>query len=307
MPKTPAQLASSISKVPYWWAYAIGIVLIILSAWLWWTKIYLHPSNVFWAMLDNSLQTRSVSIETKQAQQGRSVEQYVQFELGSVDRARSLATVKQGETTIKSELIGTPDDTYSRYRSIETNQKNAQGKALNVSKVEGVWSKNDKTADGSGQQLFAQATIGIGLPLGSVPVPVGEVSPQQREALLKQIRDNNVYDASFKDIVKKRVNGRLEYTYTANMQTILYVRMMKTFANDLGLKHLDAIDPNQYSSSAPIAVQLTVDALSRRLVEISVAGGGYAQRYVSYGVSVTAPIPQNPISATELQRRLGEL
>lgn len=309
MSKTPVQAIAAIAKQPYSWAYALGTVLLIASGIVWWSNVYMHPSNVFWGMIESSLSTRSTTIQTKQSSEQGSVEQYVQFELGGVNRARSLATVKQGDTIVKTELIGTPTETYSRYRNIDTNQKNAAGKPLDVSKIEGIWSKrdNDPGSGEAGQQLFAQATIGIGLPLGSVPVPVGELTPSQRQALLKQIKDSNVYDTSFKKVVKTQVNGRLHYTYTVKMQTILYVRMMKTFAQDLGLANLQNIDPNEYANSPTLNVQLRVDAKSRHLAEVSVEGGGYSQRYVSYGVPVLTDIPKKAISNDELQKRLSEL
>ena len=308
MSKTPAQLVTSLTKKPYWWAYAIGIVLIITSGILWWTKVYLSPSQVFWGMLDSSLSTRSATIQTKQSNQQGVAEQYVQFELGGVDRAHSLATVKQGATTIETEIVGTPDVTYSQYRYIKTDQKNAAGKPLNTSKIEGVWAKRDsKDTTAAGSPLFAQAVLGVGLPLGAVPVPIGDVTPEQRAALLKQMRDHSVYDVSFKDVIKKRADGRLQYTYTTKIQAILYIRLMKNFAKDLGLSQLDDVDPNQFSGSQPINVQLTVDALSRHLVEVSVQGGGYSQRYSGYGVPVRAELPAKSISSAELQKRLQEL
>lgn len=258
-------------------------------------------------MLEQSLATRSVTMETKQAQQGQGIEQYVQYELGHVDRARSIATIKQGESTVKTELVGTPGDTYSRFLSVDTTQKGANGKALDFSKVEGVWVKNETGADGAAQPLFAQAVIGFGVPMGSVPVPIGAVSTTQRAELMKYIKESGVYGVSFKDATKKRVNGRLEYSYTVKIQTILYARMMKSFAGNLGLSQLDNLDPNQYAGAEPMTVQLTVDALSRQLVAVRAEGAGYTVRYSSYDVPLRVDIPTKSISNEELQKRLGEL
>ena len=83
--------------------------------------------------------------------------------------------------------------------------------------------------------------------------------------------------------------------------------MLKSFAAGVGLDNLKAVEPNSFSGSAPIEVKLTVDALSRRLVGVSLAGTEYMQTYSGYGVPVNASVPTKAISNEELQRRLADL
>jgi hypothetical protein len=262
-------------------------------------------------MVNNSLSTRGVTIEISQTNEQSSVKQLVQMELGSTNKAHSLTTLRQGNTEVKTEIIGTRDTDYTRYRSIDTDQKNAQGKSLDVSKVVGVWSKSDGTKQtetgASSNQLFSQVLLGIGLPVGSVPVPIGEVTAGQREDMVRQIRDNNVYEISFKDVKKERKDGRLRYTYEAKIQTILYVRMMKQFGENLGLTELSKVDPNSYQTTEPLNVKLTVDAVSRQLVSIENTQAQYKQTYSGYGLPLKVAIPKQTITAAELQKRLTEL
>ncbi|HSD56272.1 MAG TPA: hypothetical protein VLA92_03900 [Candidatus Saccharimonadales bacterium] len=303
---------SVITNRPYWYMYVAGVVLLLLSGYLWWNKVYLSPERAFWGMVSNSLSTSGVTIETEQSADQSKLKQIVQMELGATNRAHSLTTLTQGQTEVKTEIIGTKDADYTRYRSIKTDQKNAQGKALDVSKVENVWSKSDDTqqtdTQASGHQLLAQAVLGIGLPVGSVPVPIGDVSAGKREDLVRQIKSQNVYETSFKakDVVKEKKDGRTQYTYTVKIQTILYVRLMKEFAKDLGMKELDSVDPNTYQTTAPLNVKLTVDPVSRQLVAID-TGQGYKQTYAGYGLPLKVEIPKKPITAEELQKRLSEL
>ncbi|HYH75440.1 MAG TPA: hypothetical protein VD735_05775 [Candidatus Saccharimonadales bacterium] len=310
MSETKSRL-SFITSRPYWWVYAIGTVILIASAWTWWTKVHLAPNNVFWGMMENSLQTKGVTIETNQQSQGRSAKQLVQFELGATNRAYSFSTINQGATRVQTEIIGTRDADYSRYRSIQTDEKNADGKKLDTSKILGVWAKSDDVQQSatqqSGNQLFAQAVIGTGLPLGGVPVPLGDLTPKQRTKMLDQIREQGVYDTSFKDVVKRREDGRLLYTYRTKIQSILYVQLMKNFAKDLGFSELAAVDPNTYQNSEPIQVDLTVDAKTRRLVAVLNNQSGAKQEYRAYGLPLDVQIPQKTISSAELQKRLSEL
>lgn len=296
---------------PYWWMYLAGIVILFATGWLWWTKVYMSPERVFWGMLDSSLTTRGVTLETTQASEQGSIRQLVQVELGTTNRAHSLATLKQGATEVKTEIIGTRDTDYTRYRSIRTDQKNAQGKPLDTAKVVNVWSKSDNQqqseTQSSGHQLFAQAVLGIGLPVGTVPVPIGAVSPAVHDELIQEMRSQGVYQTSFKDVKKTRKDGRLLYTYNVKIQTILYVRLMKNFAKQVGLHELDKVDPNAYQSTQPLTVSLVVDALARQLVEVDSGQAGYSQKYKGYGLPLKVSLPKHTISASELQQRLTEL
>ncbi len=263
-------------------------------------------------MLDNSLATTGVTMQMTQSSGSDQLKQYTQMELGTVRKAHALTILKQSSTEVKTEIIGTPSSDYTRYRSIKTDQKNKDGKLLDFSKVLGVWSKSDdvqQTAtQSSGHQLFAQVVLGIGLPVGSVPVPIGAITDAQRDNLVRGIKSDNMYDVSFKGsaVKKERKNGHLQYTYSVKIQTILYVRYMKEFAKDLGFHELDSVDPNTYQSAAPLNVKLTVDAYSRQLVAVD-TGQGYTQTYGGYGLPLRVAIPTHAITSKELQDRLSNL
>lgn len=274
--------------------------------------MYLNPKRVFWSMLDNSLSTQGVTVEMLQQSGSDQLKQYTQMELGATDKAHALTILRQGTSEVRTEIIGTQNADYTRYLSIKTSQKGANGKPLDFSKVLKVWAKSDDsqqtTTQSGGHQQFAQAVLGIGLPVGSVPVPIGAVTSSQRQSLVGGIKGDGMYNVSFKDgdVKKERKNGRLLYTYSAKIQTILYVRYMKEFAKDLGFHELDSVDPNTYQSAAPLNVKLTVDAHSRQLVGVD-TGQGYTQTYSGYGLPLQVGVPGHPISSAELQRRLSNL
>jgi hypothetical protein len=177
--------------------------------------------------------------------------------------------------------------------------------------VVNVWAKSDDVAQsgtqGSGHKLFAEAVLGIGLPIGTIPVPIGEVAPKHRESMLRQIRDNKPYKVSFKDVKKERKDGRLLYTYEVEIQTILYVSLMKDFAKRLDLHELDQVDPNTYKTAQPLKTKLTIDATARQLVGVDNGQQGVAQAYRGHGLPIKVTLPKDYISAGELRQRLLEL
>jgi hypothetical protein len=308
---TLSKRVSFVTSRPFWWVYVIGVFILLASACLWWTKIHMGPERVFWGMLENSLSTRGVTVEISQETEQNKLKQLIQTEHGTKNQAHSLSMLTQGKTEVKTEIIGTRDTDYTRYLSIKTDQKNAKGEPLDVSRIVKVWSRSDDTAQSetqaSGHQLFAQAVLGIGLPIGTIPVPIGEVAPKHRENILRQIRDNKLYDISFADVKKERKDGRLLYTYDAEIQTILYVSLMKDFAKTMDLHELDQVDPNTYKTAQPLSVKLIVDARSRQLVGVTNKQEGFVQAYRGYGLPVKAALPKDAISTAELRQRLTEL
>ena len=286
---------------PYLWAYVVGATLLLICGCLWWLTVFTGPKHVFWSMLENSLHTESVVMRSDQSSGPNHLRQSTHVDTGA-GMARSLTTIKEGVAEVKTETIGTKDADYTRYVSIASDTN------ADVSKVVGVWSRSDTTAQtetqASGHDLYAQATLGIGLPLGSVPVPIGNVSPAKRQELLDFIHAQQIYKPDFSKVKKEYKDGRLLYTYDVTVQAVLYVSLMKAFAKDLGLHELEAANPNSYQSNPIIKVSLTVDALSHRLARVNFVEAGYSQAYESYGLPLETSVPKKTISSAELQKRL---
>lgn len=289
---------------PYLWAYIVGSVALIASSILWWFFVYLGPQHVFWSMIHSSLASASVTTVSSQKSGANSLEQLVHVDTQK-QLAQSLTTLKQDNTTVKTEIIGTTAADFTRYLAIESQAK------ADTSKVKNVWSKSDDTkqtdTQAGGHQLYAQAALGIGLPIGSVPVPIADMPADRRQALYEYIRNQNVYQPDFAHVKKERKEGRLLYTYDVKIQTVLYVSLMKAFAKDLGLHELDAANPNSYQNNPLITVSLTVDALSHQLSSVNFTQLGYSMKYTAYGVALQVMPPKQFISNAELQQRLGAI
>jgi hypothetical protein len=290
-------------KSPLTWLYGAGIVLLAAAAWIWCFKVSIAPERVFWTTINRGLTAHGITIQAEQDSNGTHVKQTIRSSLGGDNLSQTITTLSQAGTKVTNETLGTPDADYTRYRSFKTDQKRADGGKLNFSKVLNVWAKGQQGS----AQFFQQAVFGASLPIGGMGVPIGHLSPENRSKLVKQVRDDVVYQVDFKKVKKAHVHGRLQYTYTASVQTVAYVAMMKQFSQSIGLHGLDQLDPADYKGQKPFTLQITVDARAQQVVSIFSPDSKAKQTYLNYDVPVRVEVPKKTISSAELQKRLSNL
>lgn len=275
--------------------------MLVLAGWLWFARISVEPERVFWGAVERGLSTSSVTMRGEQSYDGMTSEQIVRYSLGAENLSHALTTLSQGGTTIKNEIIGTPDMDYIRYLSIQADPQQADGDA-DFSSVIGVWAEGQ-----GGAQLFGQSLFGAGMPAGVIGMPIGQVSPDDRTQLLQQIKDDVVYQVDFDKVKKEREDGRLLYVYDVNVQPVAYIALMKSFFQKLGLRDLDAADPSAYAGQQAFQLQIAIDARARQMVRVTSPDTGATQTYSDYGVPVQLQIPDDAISFSELQKRISDL
>lgn len=307
MPRLNAKKYFSKKYLVHWLAFA-GVVVLVGAALLWWCRVQVQPERVFQGMLEQSLRTGGVTMQALQDDNGSEVDYTLRYSLGAEPKAHSIVKINQPGVRVITETIGTQAADFTRYIDIETDQVGEDGQPMDTSSIEGVWARDDNNQ----QSLVSQAMLGLSLPLGALPVPVAELGPEARQELLTQITNDRVYDVDYQNVEKSREDGRLRYTYNVSVQIILYASMMKTFAAQVGLHEFDDLDPNQYSGSPPLELQMTVDVRSRNLVEVRLPGQAegepeYVQTFSGHGIFADVAVPEDYITSAELQQRLQEL
>jgi hypothetical protein len=173
--------------------------------------------------------------------------------------------------------------------------------------VLGKWAQASaaNTADqSSSTPFFIQTMLGIG---GGNLVPMANLSAAQRQSLLTQLHNSVVFDTSFSNVQKHKLNGRQVYTYSVNVEPVAYVGFEKAFAADVGIKALEQTDPDSYQGQQAIQVQLTVDVRSHQLAEVSYVGAQHQEFFSSYGVPLNVKIPKATISAQTLQNLVSQV
>lgn len=218
-----------------------------------------------------------------------------------------MTSLKSIKSTVKTETISTPTRDSVRYTSVTTEQKTKLGKPFDFSPILGKWAASDlknTSTTSSATGLFAQTALGV---LGGNLLPQANISADQRKDLLKHLHNEVVFDTSYTDVKKTKQNGRPIYTYTVKIQPVAYVGFEKAFAQYLGLKVLDDIDPNKYQNESAIKVNVSVDAWSHQLRAIIFPGQDHQESYTSYGVNSSVSTPNATITGAELQSLLSKI
>lgn len=280
---------------------AAGIILLVISSYMWWVKVYNSSQSVFWGMLDNSLATSSITRHVLEKQPGSSLDRFTRLQTGSTNASQTLEFTSQATTAITKETIGTPSIDYARYAAIRTEQKTGSGKPVNFSKVEGVWGKSPDVPTGQTPQVqyFVQALLGT--------VPFADLTHDQRQSLVKFIHDKNVYQTTYNDAKSAKENGQTVYIYKVQINAQAYFEMLQQFVKDLGLPDVPGLDPSAYVHVAPLVVQFTIAKTSRELTKISYPSTNQVEFYSDYGLIRPVTLPAKTIPISELQNRIQNL
>lgn len=278
-----------------------GVILLLFVAWAWWHFVRSDAERTFYGALENSLKTKNVTRQIKQADPGQTLEQTVSLSLAPDHLVQGQTTISGEEprTIVQTETIGTPRADYVRYTEIDTDQTNDSGEAMDFGEVLNIWSKTD--APDSSQttgELYGESVLGL--------VPVGNLPAAQRKVLMDYIKDNRVYQFDKSSVKKETKNGRPVYAYTLTVPAEGWVGMLKIFAAAIGLTQLDAVEPSAYKDAQPIELEMTIDVWSRLISGISY-GQERREQFSSYGVLREITLPDDSISVDELQKRLQNL
>ena len=239
------------------WLVVGGILLLVISAFVWWTQVYENPYNVYWGMLDSSLQVSSVTKHITQNSQGANLDQYITLEFGANNLAHGKTILKNATSTVTTESIGTLGSNYVRYTDIRSSQKDPQGKSLQFGAVLGKWAKSpvaNTAAQTASTPFLVQAMIGLS---GGNLVPMGNLSAAERQNLVRQLHQNAIFNTAFGNVKKQKANGKTVYVYAVAIEPVAYVAFEKNFAADTGVKSLQNIlEPKMPSALGACTISL---------------------------------------------------
>lgn len=296
-------VSSKVSKVftPVTVMVYLAVLVLAGSAWAWWHYIYNSPDRVFWDMVGNNLQTSAVTQKSVQDDGQQKVEQITVLQTTPQQLVNSRTTMIQRTpvTRIVTENIGTPVLDYVRYTDIATSQKNTNGKTVDFSPILNKWGKatvaDPRITNG---QFYSQATLSA--------IPFGSLNGVDRDKLIKHVKANHTYTVLSSTTQKKE--GRTVYNIKVRVDMVGYIKMLKEYADDVGLNQLKEVDATQYESQSPVTIEVQVDGWSHTLNSVSYNDGERVDTFSAYGTTTALQgEPKGAISVEELQYKLQSI
>ena len=288
-----------------WRTLGIGLpIILLIGSFIWWQAVWTDPTHVFEDMLANNLTATSVTKAITAGTSAQGVEQTVRLEMGGTNATAWLVTARQGNSIVTTESISTPTTGYIRYVKIAKAQKTGKSTNYNFANVINQWAKSDGQTDSQLNTLFNQSLLDI---TNAPAPPIGNLPLDQRTDALHFMRTEKVFTPDYSKVKSQTVDGRSVYTYQVSVKLAPYVRLMQAFAQDLGLKGLESIDPSQYSTLPPLTMSVSVDKTSHQLLRITYAPSSFTQDYSSWGLDTPLTLPHATLTTTQLQQRLQAL
>ena len=275
----------------------IAVIIFSVSGVAWWKHVYNSPRRVFEGMLRTNLSTASVTRTTVLDQQGGTVEKVEQLSFVPTVAGRTADVIKQqsaeGDTNVIRETIGTTTKDYIRYISIRTAQKGANGKPLNYDPVLNIWGESAQA------QSYQKTVLGL--------IPFANLKPADVDAMFRKLQDKKVYTVDYSKVEPKRIDGKSTLVFAVTINTAQYVEVIKDIAKTGGFNDFADLNPADYKDSAPIEVKLTVDKLSRHLLEADFVASAQKETYSAYGLSTPVSLPSKTIPLELLQQQVQEV
>jgi hypothetical protein len=286
-------------------ASVLGVVLLVVSGYLAYTRLYLSKDRRFWIAIENSMSTQSYVREITAGGTGNRTVEKTRYTFGPQATIEKLTSVGAKSATTESNVVtqtvATPSAQFVSYVDITTSEKKPNGDAYNFDSVKGVWARQaEATTQEEADQLkqdFVQQHVTI--------VPFGNLSGVARRNLLQELKSSGVYEIDRLNIVKQEIDGKNYMAYPVRVHLKKYVSILQKHFYELGYGTFSALDPSQYTETAKYNATLLLDMNGTTLR--GMATSTQTELYVNYGTSRKTTIPTNAISLDDLQSRLQAL
>lgn len=289
----------SVNSISLIWLVVAGFVFLAAAGFIWYSRIYLQPENVFWGTIENNLATSGVTRQVSRESDEQTSTQYTRLQAGQ-KASELLEVVKQKNgNSVKRQTVGTVGADFARYAEISSNRKDASGQPLDYSKIEGVWGKAEAKDGGQPpSQYLNQAVLST--------IPAANLAFEQRQELMKVLRGTGVFKVDFEKVTKLEENGQDLYVYDVEINAAAYFSMMRLFVDILGLDDSIVPNPEDYKNAQPLPLRISIKPSARQLEKIIYLSSGQEETYSAYGQTSTIAIPKDTIPLTELQKRIQE-
>lgn len=275
-----------------------GMIAVLVSGYLWYSRLYMTNEQRFWLALENSMSTKSVTRTLISGGTGNQVVQKQQFLFTPQMASRSFVSYVQKnatqDTRVETEGISLPDANYSRYVSFRTNQTKDDGSEVNLDSVLGKWEVTEiQDSD------LEEARVNY---LGELVTLVifGNFDSRFKHETIRSMKEANIYEFDANDIQEREnENGKKEIAYQVRIDLKSYVQKLQDSFVKAGFGEFPPLNPENYREGSSLSAEIVIRPKTNEITGVSF--GGRSEIYSSYGIATEAEKPQTDFVSGELE------
>ncbi len=277
----------------------LGVVLAIVTGYLWYTRLYLTNEVRFWMAIDNSMATRSVTRTLTEGGSGNQVVQDYRFHYAPQRVIENKVSYTErsalDETYIETEGVLTPQQQFLRYSQFEDRRGE---EVIDLGEYLGIWATSEQSASQQQQLNFLSEYVTLAV--------FGNYDSAFRKSTIEDMKQSGVYRIALNNVTEEDdENDRTQLLYSVTVNLSEYVRVLQDAFVQAGYGEFPALDPANYRPGDTVNAVIRVDKSTNTITGVSF--GGRNEEYSNYGVIKTVENPEAELSLSELQIRLQQV
>lgn len=275
----------------------IAAVLLLVSAWLWYTRLYMTNERRFWSAIESSMSTPSVVRTLEQGGTGNKVVQQYRFHYAPQQVIENRVSFEQKSATVDTSVVTEgiifPDDQYLRYVSFENNSPSGES-VSDIDELLGVWARQESVdvEDSRLNYLSEYVTLVV---FGNFPANV-------RNEIMQELQEKNVYSIDFENAIEDKVDGDSVLRYATIVDLQAFAETLNNAFIRAGYGEFPPLSPENYREGSTLNSSIVVRKRDNTIVEVNF--GNRQEQYSNYGVIKNIEAPEAPITIDELQSKV---
>ncbi len=271
----------------------VGLLIALVFSWIWYSNIYMDSERRFWSAIENSMTTSSVVRTLTEGGSGNQVVQNYRFHFApqqvienEVNFSQKSATV---DTQVVTEGIIYPQEQFLRYTKFK-NESNGRSIA-NLDTLLGDWASQETDDEDEGRLNYLSEYVTLAI--------FGNFNANQRRDFMNQLKENNVYEVDFNNVLEDTVDDQKVKVYQVTVNLKPFATLLNEAFTKAGYGDFPPLNPDNYREGSTLNSTFKVTKNSNTLVGINF--GNRDEVYSNYGVIKNIEKPEAKFTIDELQ------
>lgn len=276
----------------------IAVVLLLVTVWVWYTRIYMTNERRFWSAVENSMSTPSVVRTLTEGGSGNQVVQDYRFYYSPQQVIENKVVFTQRSATIDTGVttrgIIFPTEQFLSYTEFFTRENGEE--TANLDEVLNKWAIQTSDNEEESRQNYLSEYVTLAI--------FGNFRAEDRNFLVNELKSRNAYNVDFNNALDDNIDGEKVKRYSVSVDLRSFVTILNESFVRAGYGDFPPLNPENYREGSSLNANFTVR--SRDNTIIGIAFGNRDERYSNYGVIETVEAPEADLTIDELQNIVQE-